>query len=225
MANYRIARPDSPPTLSKSCSDKLALKQCTSLLSSLASLLIFPNNVYLNKLILPSSQYVPSACERSFGPNGRMVSATQTKWKVCYQYRPFEVICTNKEFKHSRRRSDIEVLTPKASNISTLWTPRFHETMINGVLQGRKQTDPRGASSVCRARIWRAVLDVAALLSMPMIHKAVSSHRYIAIKQTGLLENHRRVKEDVKREALAGWVDNVEDDFDLTQVEENFRNR
>src|SRR4051812_32307037 len=33
------SRPDAPPTISKSCTDKLALKQCTSLLSSLTSLL------------------------------------------------------------------------------------------------------------------------------------------------------------------------------------------
>ena len=146
------------------------------------------------------------------------MSVNGTRWKGGYQYRPFEVICTSNEFDYSKRRPHVEAFQPKSSNISTLWTPNLHETMINGVLQGRKQIDLRGASSVCRMKIWRAVLDVAALLAMPAIHKAMSSHRYMALKQTSLLENYRRVKEEVKREALAGWVDNVEDDFNLVQA-------
>ena len=71
---------------------------------------------------------------------------------------------------------------------------------------------------MCRMNIWRAILDVAALLAIPAIYKAVSSHRYMAIKQTKLLENHRRVKQEVRREALVGWIDNVEDDFGLRQA-------
>lgn len=72
VVRRKPARPDAPPTLSKSCSDKLALKQCTGLLSALTARLIWPGNVYLSTLVLPESQHVPEALERAFGADGRM---------------------------------------------------------------------------------------------------------------------------------------------------------
>src|SRR6187402_1945264 len=68
------SRPDAPPTLSKSCSDKISLKQSTSLLSSISSLLISPDNIYIHSLILPSSQYSAVACTRAFSDSGRLAS-------------------------------------------------------------------------------------------------------------------------------------------------------
>jgi len=213
--NGPIARPDSPPTLSKSCSDKLSMKQCTSLLSSLASLLVSPENVYIDKLILPSSRHIPAACERAFGATGRMKSVAGTQWAGGYRYHPFKIGTTEREFRFSRRSADTVSPSLKASNISTFWTPRSHETLIGGVLQGRKQIDPGGATSVCRVKAWRAVLETAALLKIPALIRAFSNLNYTELKDTELLEDRRRVKAETRKLALAGWIPNTGDNFEL----------
>ena len=72
VVRRKPARPDAPLTLSKSCSDKLALKQCTGLLSGMASLLLWPGDVYLQSVVLPEAEYVEQAVRRAFGADGRM---------------------------------------------------------------------------------------------------------------------------------------------------------
>ena len=99
------SRPDAPPTLSKSCSDKLALKQCTSLLSSTTSLLISPSNLYLSSLVLPASQYSETACTRAFSSNGRMKEMKNRKWDGGYRFHEFDIKTTSKEFRYNRRQA------------------------------------------------------------------------------------------------------------------------
>ncbi len=60
------SRADAPPTLSKSCSDKLALRQCTSLLLSPTALLVGPRDAYARTLVLPRSRYSAAGCRRAF---------------------------------------------------------------------------------------------------------------------------------------------------------------
>ncbi|KAF1958331.1 hypothetical protein CC80DRAFT_490928 [Byssothecium circinans] len=211
---YKPSRPDAPPTLSKSCTDKLALNQSTSLLASLTSLLISPRNAYVATLVLPKSQLVPSACERAFSRTGRMNGVTDemTKgWQGGYKWSGFEVRGTEREFMWSRRavgQSEKAV----ASNMSALWTPNWQETLIGGVLQGRKQFDPRGASSICRRSVWQVAAQVAAIAAVPMLIEALEKKTYKEVKQTELLAPRRKVKDDVRKAALKGWVQNVGDD-------------
>ncbi|MCJ1377894.1 hypothetical protein MMC17_000990 [Xylographa soralifera] len=209
------SRPDSQPTLSKSCSDKLALKQCTSLLCSSASLLISPENAYLDTLILPDSEFVSSACDRSFGPAGRMGPVTNKVWSEGYSYRPFKISTTKRKFGYSRRRLGFQPAHPKPSNIAALWTVRQQETLINGVLQGRKQTDLKGGSAACRLRICRLVMDTLALLAIPMLVDSLRSSTYADLKGANILEERRKVKRHVTEAALAGWIPNLEDNFNL----------
>ncbi|AEO65309.1 uncharacterized protein THITE_2112167 [Thermothielavioides terrestris NRRL 8126] len=75
IVRRKPARPDSPPTLSKSCSDKLALKQCASLLGALAALLVSPRGAYLATLVLPAAQYDAGACRRCFGGGAGVAGA------------------------------------------------------------------------------------------------------------------------------------------------------
>ncbi|KAI0019071.1 adenosine deaminase/editase [Xylariomycetidae sp. FL0641] len=74
IVRRKPGRGDALPTLSKSCSDKLSLKQATSLLNTLASLLVCPSAAYLRTLILPESQFSAAGCARAFGvgAGGRM---------------------------------------------------------------------------------------------------------------------------------------------------------
>ncbi|KAF2875470.1 adenosine deaminase/editase [Massariosphaeria phaeospora] len=208
------SRPDAPITLSKSCTDKLALTQATSVLSSLTSLLVSPRNAYLKSLVLPDSQLVPSACERAFSGSGRMSGVTQDiekTWRGGYAWRGFEVRGTQREFAWSKRSVGVAEKA-MASNISAVWTPSWQETLIGGVLQGRKQFDPRGASRICRRSLWKSVLEIVGLVGMPALVDAVRKANYGEVKGEALLDARKLVKEDMRREALKGWVRNIGDD-------------
>ncbi|PVH97548.1 tRNA-specific adenosine deaminase, partial [Periconia macrospinosa] len=214
---YKPSRPDAPPTTSKSCTDKLTLIQATSLLSSLTSTLISPRNAYLTSLILPSSQLVPSACARAF--RTRMTHVTDdvvSGWTGGYTWRPFEVRGTSREFSFSRRSTGAgEKAIP--SNISAVYTPAWQETLIGGVLQGRKQFDVRGASRVCRKGMWGMAGRVAMGLGVGVVREALSTKGkvgggYAAVKESGVLSARRKVKGDVRKGVLGGWVRGVGDD-------------
>src|SRR4030088_268739 len=102
VVRRKPSRPDAPSTLSKSCSDKIALKQTTSVLSSITSLLISPENAYLQSLTVPESQYVGQGCDRCFSAQGRL-KGLEVPGNGGYRFRTFRLMTTGKEFSHSRR--------------------------------------------------------------------------------------------------------------------------
>ncbi|KAI0432017.1 adenosine deaminase/editase [Xylaria sp. FL1042] len=132
IVRRKPSRGDAPPTLSKSCSDKLSLHQCTSLLSSPTSLLVGPEHAYISTLILPRSQYSASGCRRAFSDGrdqdeqnkeansqqARMacLATPDNKWNPIggYAFHPFAVKTTDLEFTFSRR-SVIIPPTPSSS--------------------------------------------------------------------------------------------------------------
>lgn len=215
VVRRKPSRPDAPPTLSKSCSDKLALKQCTSLLSGVASMLIHPGNAYLQTLILPSTQYVPAACKRAFGPEGRMASMVQNELKRSnggYVFRPFKLMSTQREFGFSRRIAETSSATSVVpSNLSTLSYGHAQETLINGVLQGRKQFDPRGASAVSRRKMWALALDIARIVASAGLLSALDRRSYADMKGADLLYARESIKRDTRTGPLQGWKRNLGD--------------
>ncbi|KAI1519907.1 Adenosine-deaminase domain containing protein [Pyrenophora tritici-repentis] len=214
IVRAKPSRPDAPPTLSKSCTDKLAAKQATSLLSSTTSLLISPRNAYLESLVLPSSQYVPEACTRAFSSSGRLRNLTQMQtgnWKEGYRFQPFNILPTEREFTWSRRAVSAAEKAV-SSNLSAVWTPSWQETLIGGVLQGRKQMDPRGASRVCRRGMWMEALRLAGLVGgAVLVRETLGRKTYEQVKGTEVLGDRKQVKDDV-RAALKGWIRNTGDD-------------
>ena len=212
-----IARPDSPQTLSKSCSDKLAMKQCTSVLSSLACLLISPENAHIKSLVLPFSQYRDSACDRAFGPTGRMQAVHQKSWADGFAYRAFNIITTSHDFEYSRRGIALNSRKVGGSNISVVWNLYLQETLLNGVLQGRKQSDPRGGSSLCNQRMARLVFELVGILEHQHLRQSSQYRTYADLKQDPTLKERRGVKEDVRKAALQGWTRNEGDNFALEQ--------
>ncbi|KAL8705590.1 MAG: hypothetical protein Q9201_001277, partial [Fulgogasparrea decipioides] len=214
IVRRKPARADSPQTLSKSCSDKLALKQCISLLSSCTSLLVNPGNAYLESLIIPKSQYVEHACDRSFGPNGRMKSVAGRQWPGGYAYRPFKIRTTDREFTYSRRSKPASSKELRTSNIAAVRNPNLHEALIVGRLQGRQKLDPKAASAICSKRMWKMTLQVLAALGIPRLLQTVSeSLNAQSWKESTLFADRHRVKADVRSEALKGWVRNEGDEF------------
>ncbi|KAJ4304844.1 hypothetical protein N0V90_000372 [Kalmusia sp. IMI 367209] len=198
--------------------NRFLLDESTSLLSSMTSMLISPRNAYLRSLTIPSSQHVPAACERAFSRSGRMKGVTEDmakQWQGGYTWHAFEVHSTHREFDWSRRAIR-DGLKAAPSNLSAVWTPMWQETLIGGVLQGRKQFDPRGASAICRRSMWKVALQIASVAGVPTLSRALGKARYEEVKANEVLVDRRKVKEDVRREGLRGWAKNTgDDDFGL----------
>lgn len=222
VVRRKPSRADAPVTLSKSCSDKLSLRQCTSVLSSLTSLLLSPRNAYLHNLILPESQHVPAATRRAFSPQGRMSGLVDYEgglsvWPGDYAFRPFEVSTTTTEFAFSRRMTG-STTGSKGSNITAMWTPHYQEVLVGGTVQGNKALSLRGASAISKLGIWKAVAGVVEALAMPLLLRAVGEPKYAQVKISKPLEYRRMVKRDVISKSLKGWISNGEDEgFELNQ--------
>jgi tRNA-specific adenosine deaminase 1 len=238
IVRRKPARGDAPPTLSKSCSDKIALRQCTSLLSSLASLFVDPANAYIDTLVLPESQYSAAACERAFSPTGRMKAVADRQWPGGYAFRPFKVEATDVEFAFSKRAVQAHSEAISASNLAATWSASgFEESILGGVLQGRKQFAVRGASKSSRRQMWMKSKQLSEGLSAAAPtpgsdsnaenvpdtdrHRALqeylsSASSYQDIKDGRLLTDRRHVKAQARELALKGWIQNEGDaDFGI----------
>ncbi|KAJ0422392.1 adenosine deaminase/editase [Aspergillus carlsbadensis] len=105
IVRRKPARADAESTKSKSCSDKIALRQVSSLLNYETSQLVAPTeNAYIAALILPEEEITRVGCERCFGEDGRMKGLKGRVWPVRnddaeeinpryrYEFRPFQVL-------------------------------------------------------------------------------------------------------------------------------------
>ena len=127
------------------------------------------------------------------------------EWQGSYRYQPFVVRTTDLEFEFSRRCVAGSNSALKGSNISAVWNLGLQEILINGVLQGRKQTDPRGASAISRVKMWHTAAG---------IHKQIESQQPEPIFSrveacSPSLLDREKVKEDVRSKALSGWIRNA----------------
>jgi len=223
VVRRKPGRADAPVTLSKSCSDKLSSKQCTSLLGGVASSLVHPEGMYLRSVIVPEGRYVKGAVERAFGVGGRMAGLVGREWKGGYGFTPFEVRGTGRVFEYGKPatvadgegKEKDEVV---GSNLSALWTRSGKlEVLINGVLQGRKQFDTKGASCVSRRRVWESVrevltaVDEAGVCDQEALRLVQGCRTYEDLKASRPLQPRERVKRDVKNLALRGWTRNLGD--------------
>lgn len=214
IVRRKPSRPDAPPSLSKSCSDKLALRQATSLLSSLTSLLVSPRGAYLAGIVVPEESYVPGAFARCFGRMGAVGGDLAREGG--YAYGAVEFLTTSLAFEFSR--GDGKGVAP--CNVSAVWTATLDEGLVNGVLQGKKAFTEKGASAVSRRRMWGAAREVAGLLARDercvSISAALDAGSYGKVKRGELLEERRRVKGIATDGALKGWLSNTGDeDFSL----------
>lgn len=211
IVRRKPARGDAPPTLSKSCSDKIALKQCTSLLSSLTSLFIDPANAYIHSLVLPESQYSSSGCRRAFSAEGRMKPMAGKRWPGGYAFNEFQVVTTELDFEYSKKAVKSRSDKISASNLAAAWSRSgIEETIIGGVIQGRKPFTSKGASQMSRRMMWETSGALADGLGHD--YTGTSEHlrcgTYRDVKAGQLLADRRQVKDHVRETALAGWIKN-----------------
>lgn len=156
------ARADAEPSLSKSCTDKLSVKQFTSILSFPTDLFVQRTiNAHIQTVVAYADQFNSVGYQRAFGPAGRLSKAASSGHFFQCQILPTAF----PRFKFDRSSSNLDAkgqLKTKASNISTLWIRNTAgsrdvlEVLTNGVKQGFKQWDPRvkKASVVSRHNLW-----------------------------------------------------------------------
>jgi tRNA-specific adenosine deaminase 1 len=218
----KIARPDAPVCLSKSCTDKLTLAQFTTFLKSITTLFLSPRHAYLYALVLPSSQAISKSLVRAFSAEGRLNSIIDTHSQTFqdpYSFHPFQILTTSHEFDFSRRTTE-PLHHPdngrKPSfvtwNKALIWSPTFQEVLTNGIIQGRKQDDIKGASVISRRRMWLMAKDMAGMLKDDRLKVLLDGRTYAEVKEKPAeLRKRRRVKEVVTA-GLEGWVGNEGDD-------------
>lgn len=129
-----------------------------------------------------------------------LLTQIRTNWSGGYAYNPFSVKTTEIEFAYSRGHGSKD--GGKSCNISAVWTPGIQETLINGVLQGRKQGDPKGASKLSRSGMWELWKEIHRIVDASGVPVDLS---YEKMKEIDALASRRQVKEDTKRVALKGW--------------------
>ena len=217
VVRRKPSRSDAPATLSKSCSDKLALKQCTSLLSALTSLLVHPGNAYLHSLCLPHGQILPAALKRAFSSEGRMAPilndpSFQYPQVGGYVFRPFVIKSHDTKFQYSKPSTDSENGS-RSCNITAVWTPTLFEALIGGNKQGSKQFSPDTWSALSRVSLWMVVRclsqqsEVQKLVPVPSLNCD-----YGSLKNCPQLQARKKTKGNVQRMALFPWTRNTGDD-------------
>ncbi|EXJ63754.1 hypothetical protein A1O7_00089 [Cladophialophora yegresii CBS 114405] len=164
------ARADAEPSLSKSCTDKLAVKQFTSVLSFPADLFIQKSaSAFIQCVVVYTNQYHATGYERAFGRAGRLSQLSNTGHFFNVEPLPADF----PRFTFDKRQQSSGALpktTSKVTNISALAIRRNRpnksdvvEVLVNGVKQGYKQWDERSskASVVCRKNLWDLALSIS----------------------------------------------------------------
>lgn len=176
VVRRKPSRADAESTLSKSCSDKLALRQVSSLLSYPTSLLVAPTEAaYITALVLPEEEISDVACARAFGDGetGRMRELKGREWGMGtdgndngYRFRPFDIL--------SVPTAEVEALWPfakpkevpasevalestnvssksrkksKISNTSAVWTAAASPGAETGAEPARKRSKTSSSST------------------------------------------------------------------------------
>ncbi|KAB8208196.1 adenosine deaminase/editase [Aspergillus parasiticus] len=237
IVRRKPSRADAEATRSKSCSDKLALRQVSSLLSFESSLLVATTgNAYLEGVVMPEEEISRVGCERCFGEDGRMGGLKGRFWSpggkkgveergYGWRFRPFRVLSVPTglveelwAFGKSDPMGASASRKTKPAVISAVWAaassvlvpsvvdngakslPKLagsrtglYETIINGVKQGNRASEPlaRGASALSRARLWG--------LSKEIVQSCVDDHDQESGVEIGVKERQSSVELDVTK--------------------------
>lgn len=225
------SRGDAEPSLSKSCTDKLALKQVTSLLSFPASMFIASTeNAYLSGLIVPPNKYSGTGFDRAFGSSGRLGKHSALQLPSTFRFRPFQTLVLPVGFEtFAFAKPGAGEPAMKAGNTSALFiehwnksTMNIKETILGGVKQGFKPfvDDPKKASVVSRANLWQLAASIIDCLQqgcnippdvMPVLENFRRAKTYGELKMNSLHVSRRVAKEIVTR-SFGEWPQNVGDE-------------
>lgn len=207
-------RPDSPLTMSKSCSDKLAVRTATGLLSGPVARIVSPNGFYLTSLTVPETQFHESDFERAFGPTGRLKELKENN--VSHgKYKPqfFEFLKTTTPFEfertEDRKPSPQSVLyIHKEDEVQNGAYRNSLEVIINGVKMGSKPLSGKGESMASRYQLYSTVQRLISETKS----KSIEPQSYTEFKKGD--EDRRQMKQQVYT-LLKGWHPTATDDFSI----------
>ncbi|KAM9925398.1 hypothetical protein OXX59_003889 [Metschnikowia pulcherrima] len=180
-------RADSKLSLSKSCSDKLCLKQYTGILNCITSLRIEP--IFLDFLVLDESKHVDADFGRCF--HERMSQKPERPLQaLTYRHSNFSFS------KHPER-------TPSPVSLAYIAISNTAHVINNGVKNGANAKKPRanGASPLSRRSLWQqAEGHVPTFASYNKLKQANKERQNLKLKA---------------RKLLGSWPQTGEDDFRL----------
>ncbi|ANB15960.1 Tad1p [Sugiyamaella lignohabitans] len=217
LTRTKPGRRDSPITYSKSCSDKLCLRQVSSLLSGLLSSILSPDSFYLSKLIVPREVYIEEDFVRAF--RSRLQTGTKRKFEQDasdndfalpsgYRTKFFEYCVTDSSWEFKKVNTEA-VGGSKPSSTSILWISDLsNEAISNGVIMGAKPFVGKGQSSVSRKQMFQSFAKIYSKIGLSLDDDIT----YLAFKKSNV--TRISVKERVYAK-LKGWVYTEKDDFRL----------
>ena len=219
------ARADAEISMSKSCTDKLMLKQFSGLLSFPARQFVQLNQAsFLQHLIVHQDKHHTVGYERAFAVHGRLNDVPDN---VLLQAVFFDVVklppsCPR--FTFERPSSGTQ---SKVSNFSAVWLagvgnePPITEVLVNGVKQGFKQLDHRYGKASTLSR--RKLLDLGMVIGDLMLKSDIaapsvllSSNAEFSRVKSSAKSEARRCQKQIVLDCLGGWPhieDKDKDDF------------
>jgi tRNA-specific adenosine deaminase 1 len=144
-----------------------------------------------------------------------LTDSARIQWPAGYSFKPFVVLTTKSKFTYSRESIQASWSTIPSLK-STIWTPHFQEVLIRGSLEGRAARDPKGASQICRRKLWTSADVLYKTLGLKDLIIESNCGSYKSLKNSKIYEARRHVKKDVIG-SLVGWVSNESDDFSLIE--------
>ncbi|KAI6780063.1 uncharacterized protein J7T54_007539 [Emericellopsis cladophorae] len=128
---------------------------------------------------------------------------------------------TSVEFAYSKRSVTHTAEKISPSPLATAWSASgIAENIVNGVIQGRKVGDPKGASRMCRQQMWLLAQSLADQCHGPSLAAALRGATYAHVKADALLQSRGQVIADTQFFALKGWIKNSGDTgFPLGQAQ------
>lgn len=230
------ARADAEISVSKSCTDKLMLKQAIGLLSFPLDLFIEKTDAaYLKRMVVYHDQYNEEGYQRAFSAQGRLQRVLEQQDEVQSKYRFFQVNVLPEGF----RRFDFQKIDgrsgsliqekKKPSNVPALWVAGGDgkddviEGLVNGVKQGYKQFDHRvsKASVVSRRRMLEKAIKIDQLLQKQGTRRRLPESLSLTTRYSEIKSMPERQQRGYLRQrtlsGLGGWPSKVlDDDFEIT---------
>ncbi|CAM9024747.1 hypothetical protein WICANDRAFT_97105 [Wickerhamomyces anomalus NRRL Y-366-8] len=192
-------RRDSPMTLSKSCSDKLAVKQFTSILNGVTSSFVHPKGCYLKYLVIPEDKVDMPAMERCFHDRFNPHPINHM-----YTLNRLKILTTKETHSFAKEQSN-----QPPSNTSLIYVPKynFNESIVNSVKEGyytkRKSVRKNGESELSRYKLFQESQSLSG---------GFKARSYFEWKLTN--KEYRKAKE-IAKEAIGAWCCTATDDFDI----------
>ncbi|KAK9372284.1 adenosine deaminase/editase [Lipomyces chichibuensis] len=197
-------RSDAPESLSKSCTDKLCLRQFTSLLLTPTTLLMETDGMYIAALIVPEGKLNRESFTRAFGRYGRLSRALGLDEDRSYVFWPFEYwTYGSPRFEHSKECIDEDVSKP--SNLSLIYVANVED--VESIIKGRKMGAK--ASSVSGASVVSRILLIRDAIRLEGREAGLNPTMYLDLKR----DPARQSQKDGCRRALGNWWQTAEDDF------------